>query len=63
MSIIRTQYDNYHMQEGQSVSSYITTMKEKIQLEKMGKTIANSTHAATLLRNVPESWRPIAQTI
>ena len=64
ISIIRTQYDNYHMQEGQSVSSYITAMKEfKIQLEKMGKTIANSIHAATLLRNVPESWRPIAQTI
>ena len=29
----------------------------------MGKTITNSTHAATLLRNVPESWRLITQTI
>ena len=64
ISIIRTQYNNYHMQEGQSMSSYITAMKEfKIQLEKMGETIANSTHAATLLRNVPESWRLISQTI
>ena len=64
ISIIRTQYNNYHMQEGQSVSSYNTAMKEfKIQLKNMGKAIANSTHAATLLRNVPESWRPIAQTI
>ena len=52
------------MQEGQSISSYITTMKEfKIQLEKMGETFADSAHAATLLRNVPESWRLIAQTI
>ena len=64
ISIIRTRYDNYHMQEGQSVSSYVTTMKEfKIQLEKMGESIADSTHAATLLRNVPGSWRLIAQTI
>ena len=39
-------------------------MKEfKIQLKKMGETIANSMHAATLLRNMPESLRPIAQTI
>ena len=37
ISIIRTQYDNYHMQEGQSVSSYITAMKEfKIQLKENG---------------------------
>ena len=64
ISIIRTRYDNYHMQEGQSVSSYVTTMKEfKIQLEKMEESIADSTHPATLLRNVPESWRLIAQTI
>jgi gag-polypeptide of LTR copia-type len=64
ISIIRTKYKKYHMIEGQSVVTYITTMKEfKNQLTKMGETIANSTHLATLLRNVPESWRPIAQTI
>ena len=29
----------------------------------MGEKIADSTHAATILRNVPESWRAISQTI
>jgi hypothetical protein len=39
-------------------------MKEfRSQLSKMGKVIADSTHAATILRNVPESWRAISQTI
>ena len=28
ISIIRMKYENYHMTEGQSVSSYLTTMKE-----------------------------------
>ena len=64
ISIIRTKYENYHMTEGQSIVTYITTMTNfKNQLLKMGEIIADSTHAATLLRNVPESWRPIAQTI
>lgn len=30
---------------------------------KMGETIGDSTHAAILLRNVPELWRTNAQTI
>ena len=52
------------MTEGQSVSSYLTVMKEyKNQLGKMGETIAPSSHATTILRNLLESWRPIAQTI
>ena len=52
------------MLEGQSVTYYLTVMKEfKTQLEKMGETIAASTHAATTLSNLPESWRPIPQTI
>ena len=52
------------MLEGQSVISSLTIMKEfKTQLKKMGETIAASTHAATTLRNLPKSWRPIAQTI
>ena len=64
ISIVRTKYENYHMTEGQSVSSYLTTMKEfKNQLGRMGEPIAPSTHAVTILRNLPESWRPIAQTI
>ena len=29
----------------------------------MGETITASTHAATTLHNLPESWRLIAQTI
>jgi CHAD domain-containing protein len=63
ISIVRTRYENYHMTEGQSVSAYLTTMKEfRSQLGKMGETIADSTHAATILRNLPESWRSIAQT-
>jgi gag-polypeptide of LTR copia-type len=64
ISIVRTKYENYHMIEGQSVVTYITTMKEfRSQLTKMGETISDTTHCATLLRNVLESWRPIAQTI
>ena len=64
LSIIRTKYDNYHMLKGQSVVFYLTVIKEiKTQLEKMGETIAASTHAATTLRNLPKSWRLIAQTI
>ena len=39
-------------------------MKEfRNQLKRMGEIIPDSTHVATLLRNVLESWRPIAQTI
>ena len=64
ISIVRTRYDNYHMIKGQSVITYLTTMKEyRNQLEKMGETITSSTHAATLLCNLPELWRPISQTI
>ena len=64
ISIIRMKYNDYHMLEGQSVSSYLTVMKEfKTQLEKIGETIAASTHAATTLRSLPESWRLIAKTI
>ena len=37
--------------------------KFKNQLEKMGETIADSSHAAILLRNLPDSWRSIAQMI
>ena len=52
------------MVEGQSVVTYLTTMREfKNQLKKMGEIITDSTHVATILRNVPESWRPITQTI
>jgi gag-polypeptide of LTR copia-type len=64
ISIVRMKYENYHMVDGQSVVTYLTTMKEfRSQLSKMGKVIADSTHAATILRNVPESWRAISQTI
>ena len=64
ISIVRTKYENYHMTEGQSVIMYITIMKEfKNPLKRMGKIIPDSTYAATLLRNIPESWHPIAQTI
>jgi gag-polypeptide of LTR copia-type len=64
ISIVRTKYENYHMVDGQSVVTYLTTMKEfRSQLSKMGEVIADSTHAATILRNVPESWRAISQTI
>ena len=64
ISIVRTRYDNHHMVEGQSVTSYLTTMKEyRSQLERMGETIAPSSHSATILHNLPDSWRLIAQTI
>ena len=52
------------MVEGQSVASYLTIMRDfRNQLEKMGEVITDSTHAVTVLRNVPESWRLISQTI
>ena len=64
VSVVRTRYENNHMVEGQTVSSYITIMREyRSLLAKMGEIIADSTHAATLLRNLPDSWRSIAQTI
>ena len=64
ISIVQTKYENYNMTEGQSVISYITTIKEyRNQLDKMGETVANSSHTAILLRNLPDSWRTIAQTI
>ena len=64
ISIVRTRYKNYHMIEGQSVITYLTTMREyKNQLKRMGEIIADSTHAATILRNVPKSWRHVTQTI
>ena len=64
ISIVCTRYENYHMVEGQLVIMYLTTMREyKNQLKRMGEIVADSTHAATILRNVPKSWRHIAQTI
>ena len=56
ISIIRTHYKNYHMIEGQSVVTYLTIMREyRNQLKKMGEVIADSTHMATILRNIPKS--------
>jgi len=53
ISIIWTKYKNYHMVEGQSIASYLTTMWDfRNQLKKMGEVVADSTHAATVLRNV-----------
>jgi gag-polypeptide of LTR copia-type/Pol polyprotein, beta-barrel domain len=64
ISIVRTRYENYHMAEGQSVMLYLTVMKEfRSQLMNMGEAIPDSTQAATILRNILESWRVITQTI
>ena len=64
ISIVRMKYENYHVVEGQSVITYLMTMKEyKNQLEKLGESITDSTHTATILRNLPESWRVVSQTI
>ena len=64
ISIIHTHYDNHHMVEGQSVTFYLTTMKEyRSQLKRMGEHIAPSSHSATMLCNLPDSWRTITQTI
>ena len=52
------------MAEGQFVITYLMTMKEyRSQLEKMGEIITSSTHAATILRNLLESWRAVSHTI
>ena len=64
VSIVRTRYENYHMVEGQQVTSYLTVMKEfRSQLDRMGESIPDSMHAATILHNLLESWRSIAQMI
>ena len=64
ISIVCTRYKNYHMTKGQSVITYLTTMREyRNQLKKMGEVIADSIHAATILRNIPKPWRHSAQTI
>ena len=52
------------MVEGQSITSYLTTMKEyRSQLERMGEHIAPSSHSPTILHNLPDSWRTITQII
>jgi len=57
-------YENHHMTKGQPVATYLTTMKEyRGRLAKMGEVIPDSSHTATILRNIPESWRSITQTI
>ena len=56
ISIACTRYENHHMAEGQSVITYLTTMRElRNQLKRMGEIITDSTHVATILRNIPES--------
>ena len=61
ISIVRMKYENYHMIKGQLVISYLTVMREyKNQLKRMEELIADSLHAAMILRNLPESWRPIS---
>ena len=62
--IVCTRYENHHMAKGQSVVTYLTTMRElRNQLKRMGEIIPDSTHMVTILRNIPKSWRTIAQTI
>ena len=64
VSVIRSRYENNYMVKGQTIISYITAMKElRNQLAQMGKLVDESTHAAFILRNVPDSWRTISQTI
>ena len=62
ISIVHTHYNTHHMVEGQSVTSDLTTMKEyRSQLKRMGEIIALSSHSATILHNLPESWCSIIQ--
>ena len=64
ISIARRRYESYHMAEGESVTTYLNTMKEyKSQLEIMGEIVPLSYHTATILRHLPESWRVTANTI
>ena len=64
VGIVRLRYEHYHMLEGQPVSTYLTTMTEfRNQLYQMGEFIPDSTHAATILRNLPESWESMGLTI
>ena len=56
-SIVRMRYEYYHMLAGQSIHSYLTTMREhRNQLYQMGEAIPDSTLAATILRHVNELW-------
>ena len=64
VGIVRLRYEHYHMLEGQPVSNYLTTMTEfRNQLYHMGEFIPDSTHASTILRNLPESWESMGLTI
>ena len=64
ISIVRMRYENHHMVEGESITTYITVMQDfRDQLENMGASIEPSYHAAILLRNLPESWRSVTQAI
>jgi gag-polypeptide of LTR copia-type len=64
VGIVRLRYEHYHMIEGQSVSSYLTTMREyRNQLYQMGEKVPDSTHASIILQNLPKSWQSMALTI
>ena len=64
ISVIRMRYENHHMVEGESVTTYITAMQDyRDQLENMGASVDSSYHAAILLRNLPDSWRSVTQAI
>ena len=57
-------YENNHMIEGESVTTYITTMQDyRDQLENMGASLDPSYHAAILLRNLPDSRSSVTQAI
>lgn len=62
--LVRMKYQNFHMVEGEPVKNYLATMNEyRNQLERMGEVISPSFHAVTILQNLPESWRSIAEAI
>ena len=50
VGIVRMRYEHYHMLDGQSVRSYLTTMREyRNQLHQMGEPIPDSTHTSIIL--------------
>ena len=64
ISITRRRYESYHMAEGESITTYLNTMKEyKSQLEIMGEIVPLSYHTTTILRHLLESWRTTANMI
>lgn len=68
VAAVRTAYDNMWFvespDEGKTMSHHIDLLNEyRDRLELMGDPISDTSHAARLLRNLPEDWEGVAMMI